>query len=125
MSLDGLKANFFLLHDITNGTPETPHSNPPSASFQSDPSSSRTLKLAHELDIVKALSFLSSYTNDPNKVSALCLTEQRDENGLVINIAINKGSTDELKQGLESLCQILINGSLKGKLSYVLCVPEP
>lgn len=116
MSLNGLAQNIFLLEKITP-LPESPHDNPIPARLQQSESTGRTLRLDHEQSIVSALSFLSSYTDDPNGVSALCVEEKPGGKGLIINIAANSGDMEELKAGLEEIARILMKEAEDGLLA--------
>ncbi|EON64505.1 hypothetical protein W97_03738 [Coniosporium apollinis CBS 100218] len=112
MSLNGLSENVFLLEKFTK-TPDIPHDNPiPARLLQCHPL--RTLKLEHEQSIVSALSFLSSYTDDCYKVSAICVEEMPDGRGLFISIAANSGELRKMKAGLERLAKILMDEAKDG-----------
>lgn len=112
MSLTGLAENILLLEKITK-VPENPHDNLiPAHLHQCQPT--RILRLEQEQSIVSALSFLSSYTDDSNNVSALCIEETSGKSGVIINIACNSGGLEELKTGLEAMASILMNEATDG-----------
>ncbi|KAJ9639465.1 hypothetical protein H2199_006499 [Coniosporium tulheliwenetii] len=125
MSLNGLSENIFLLEKITK-VPEIAHENPLPAQFHRS-QGPRALRLEHEQSIVSALSFLSSYTDDGNKVSALCIEETPDRRGLVVSIAANSGELEKLKAGLEGFASILMNEATDAealrKLQVLQAVP--
>lgn len=112
MALDGLVEDILLLHEI-NKTPEVPHDNILQRSFGKD-DGRRVLKIEHEKSIASALSFLSSYTDDPARVSALCVQESGDKNGLVVCIAENTGDCTRLKKGIEGIGSILMKEARTG-----------
>lgn len=113
MSLTGLAENICLLYKL-NQKPEQPHDNP-EADISSTTSSHRSLKFKHELEIANALSFLSAYTDDSSKVSALCIEELPNENGLLINVAANTGDVQRLRQALANISTILMDEAASGK----------
>lgn len=112
MSLIGLAENIFLLEKINN-SPENPQDNPiPAHLHQYQPS--RVLTLEQEQSIASTLSFLSSYTDDPNRVSALCIEEILDSSGLLITIASNSDPTEQLEAGVKAMASVLMNEARDG-----------
>jgi len=71
------------------------------------PDDSRTLSIKQELDIVNCLSYLASYSDNPDRVLALCVEEKSDHEGLVVSLATNTGSTAYLEQGVRSIMEVL------------------
>lgn len=112
MSLNGLAENIFLLERI-NISPGKSQNNPIPAHLHQH-QSGRTLTLEQEQSITSSLSFLSSYTDDPNRVSALCIEEILGNSGLLITIASNSGSMEQLKAGLVSMATVLMNEATEG-----------
>lgn len=112
MSLNGLAENIFLLEKINN-SPGKSQDNPiPAHLHQYQPG--RVLTLEQEQSIASTLSFLSSYTDDPNRVSALCIEEILGNGGLLLTIASNSGSLEQLKAGLITMATILMNEATDG-----------
>lgn len=107
MSLNGFAENILLLEKINN-SPEKSQDNPiPAQLHQHQPG--RILTMEQEQSIASMLSFLSSYTDDPNRVSALCIEEIPGNSGFQINIAINIGPTKQLEDGLNAMAAVLMN----------------
>lgn len=112
LSLNGLAENVFLLERI-NSLPGKSQDNPvPAQLHQYQPG--RVLTLEQEQSIASILSFLSSYTDDPNRVSALCIEEILGSNGLFITVASNSGSIEQLKAGLIAMASVLMNEAIDG-----------
>lgn len=112
MSLNGLAENIFLLEMIDN-SPGKSQDNPiPAQLHQHQPG--RILTLEQEQSIASTLSFLSSYTDDPNRVSALCIEEILGSSGLLITIASNSGSIEQMKAGLIAMATVLMNEATDG-----------
>lgn len=121
MSLNGLAENIFFLERIDK-SPGKSQDNPiPTHLHQHQPG--RVLTLEQEQSIASALSFLSSYTDDPNRVSALCIEEIHGSSGLLITIASNSGSIDQLKAGLIAITTVLMNEATDGLWPGIL-LPE-
>ncbi|KAL2358896.1 hypothetical protein BJ546DRAFT_31588 [Cryomyces antarcticus] len=64
-----------------------------------------SLKQEHEL--VDNLAFLSAHSDDAEKVTAVCVEEQVDGNGLTIRVASNTGVSTALKEGFDRLARLL------------------
>lgn len=69
----------------------------------------RALKLRHERDIADCLAFVSTYSNDPNRVMALCIEEKPNRQGLIVSVAANAGNLDTLTFGMHGIVSILEN----------------
>jgi hypothetical protein len=80
----------------------------------------RVLSLRKELDIAECLTYLSTYSNHPHRVMALCLEERGDHEGLIISVATNDGSLLHLQQGVQSLVRILQQQATCSMPSYIL-----
>jgi len=65
------------------------------------------LEFNEELDATECLTYLSAYTNDPERVMALCAEEKRGGRGLIVSMALNSGSTAYLQYTLERICEVL------------------
>lgn len=113
MSLNGLAENIFLLEKINN-SPEKSQDNPIPAHLDQYHQSSRVLTLEQEQSIASILSFLSSYTDDPNHVSAFCIEEILGSSGLLITIASNSGPTQQLEAGVKAMASVLMNEARDG-----------
>lgn len=122
MSLNGLAENICLLERIDN-CPGKSQNNPiPAHLHQYQPG--RILTLEQEQSIASSLSFLSSYTDDPNRVSALCIEEILGNSGLLITIASNSGSIEQLKAGLMAMATVLMNEATDGLQPSILLLPR-
>lgn len=69
----------------------------------------RALKLRHERDIADCLAFVSTYSNDPNRIMALCIEEKPNRQGLIVSVAANAGNLDTLTSGMRGIVSILEN----------------
>lgn len=119
MCLHGLAENIFLLERITK-MPENGHNNPIAAQFHRCQLTERSLTLEQEQSVVSALSFLSSYTDDANKVSALCIEEDPGSSSLIVSTATNSGQMEKLKDGLEGITVLLMNEARDGMLPVIM-----
>ncbi|KAF2187015.1 hypothetical protein K469DRAFT_686228 [Zopfia rhizophila CBS 207.26] len=93
-----LAENLVLLQKLSN-QPIPPSKN---KLVHLDGGEGRTLEFRQELDIAECLTYLSAYSNDPERVLALCLEEQTNHQGLVVSIATNTGPTSHLQRGIQS-----------------------
>ena len=102
-----LMQRIVLLH-IMNETPQEPCENKLQLfSACSDESSESLLDIHHEKELVEALAFLASTTNDPRKVIAVCVEECKRDRGLVVRIAANHGGLVTAQRGLQGLANIV------------------
>lgn len=122
MSLNGLAENIFLLERIDNSPGKSQNNPIPAHLHQHQPG--RILTLEQEQSIASSLSFLSSYTDDPNRVSALCMEETPGNSGLLIIIASNSGSVEPLKAGMMAMANVLMNEATDGLQPSILLLPE-
>lgn len=67
----------------------------------------RILTRAEEERLAGVFTFLASASNDPRKVSALCLEESSDPSVLTIKLAANHGGLIQTKLHFEDVAQIL------------------
>ena len=72
-----------------------------------DDEAGRALKLQYEVEVVESLAYLSTYSDEPKDVMALCIEEKPDLSGLIVKYATNSGSGGRLQQGLEKITGIL------------------
>lgn len=98
-----LAENIVLLQKSCN-KPIPPTSNPLPVVEEDD---DRQISLEIELEIVECLTYLVAYSDDADRVMALCTEERENGSGMTISIATNTGSTTYLQQGLRSICEIL------------------
>lgn len=98
-----LAENIVLLQKSCN-KPIPPTSNPLPVVEEDD---DRQISLEIELEIVECLTYLVAYSDDADRVMALCMEERENGSGMTISIATNTGSTTYLQQGLRSICEIL------------------
>lgn len=68
-----------------------------------------------ECDIVDNLAFISAISDDPTKVTAVCIEEHLDYLGMTVVLAINKGNLESLKEGFERIFSLLHELSLQSK----------
>ena len=69
--------------------------------------SSQFMSIERERDIVSNLAFLAATTDDPLRVSAVCLEERPDNQGIVIRIASNNGDLLEVREGFRRIAGAL------------------
>ncbi|KAF2109505.1 hypothetical protein BDV96DRAFT_502727 [Lophiotrema nucula] len=67
----------------------------------------RVLSLQHELEVVESLAYLSTYSDEPRDVMALCVEERPDHGGLIVSYATNSGLCIRLQQGIEKVASVL------------------
>ncbi|KAF2682384.1 hypothetical protein K458DRAFT_370199 [Lentithecium fluviatile CBS 122367] len=70
-------------------------------------SDGRTLSLSDELAIVNCLSYLSTYSDHPGLVMALCIEERSDHEGLIVAIATNNDAVEDLQKGVYGIVEVL------------------
>jgi hypothetical protein len=73
----------------------------------SDHDTVRTLSLKDELDIVSCFTGLSSYSDQPGEVMAMCLEKLLDKKSLVLSIATNNVPSLYLEKTLGDMANIL------------------
>ena len=74
---------------------------------QASSTTSRTLSLAAERDIVNNLAFLSATSDDPEKVTAICLDEGFESESCTIRMAMNSGKLSSLATDFRKITQVL------------------
>ncbi|OCL08049.1 hypothetical protein AOQ84DRAFT_377129 [Glonium stellatum] len=67
----------------------------------------RALKLRHERAIADCLAFVSTYSNDPNRILALCIEEKSNRQGLIVSVAVNAGDLNALTTGIHGITSVL------------------
>ncbi|KAI9771731.1 MAG: hypothetical protein M1839_002741 [Geoglossum umbratile] len=68
----------------------------------------RSMTVEKERDLAAYLAFLSALTQDPYKVTALCVEENSDASCMTIRLAANSGDLSKVKEGLESIAEVLM-----------------
>ena len=109
-----LAENIALLRLLSN-VPEPPTLNTPPVDLLADNSGDRRLKFKKECDLVDNLAFISAVSDDPEKVTAVCIEEHRDHRGMTVVLAVNKGNLSSVKEGFERIFRILKEVSSKSK----------
>lgn len=80
----------------------------------------RIFTLRQELDIVGCLTYLSAYSKESDRVTALCMEECADHNGLIVSFATNTGSTQHLLQGMQGIVELLEQQAKGSSCLYLL-----
>src|SRR5436190_11949796 len=102
-----LREAISLLYKLNN-TPEPPTENSIDDYIRRNAASQgRLLTLVKEKQLVETFAFLASSSDDPRKVTSLCIEENPDQRGLTINLAANRGDLSHVKQGFENMARIL------------------
>ena len=94
---------------MLNEIPETPKEH--ALSDILDPE--RALSIQREKEIVDNLAFLSSITDDRNRVMAVCIEENVNQERLIVRLAVNDGDLVEEKRGFESIAKVLELAALR------------
>lgn len=100
-----------LAEDITllsrlTAEPAAPNENEiPQVPTQDDPS--RCLSLKQERLIADAFAYLSKTTENPDRVTAVCVEESRKRQQLTIVVAVNSGTCDSVVEGLSQITAAL------------------
>ncbi|KAF2634961.1 hypothetical protein P280DRAFT_438025 [Massarina eburnea CBS 473.64] len=110
-----LAENIALLQK-TCSTPIPPTRNAPNITVPQD---DRVLNFDQELDIVSCFSYLSSYSDDPDRAMAMCVEERQDREGLTVVVATNTGSVEYLMQGVRSIRHVLEKQASDSRGDYV------
>ncbi|KAL9126958.1 MAG: hypothetical protein Q9217_004081 [Psora testacea] len=76
-------------------------------------SPSRHLTVERERDLVDNLAFLSASSDDPLKVTAVCVEEHQGMEGLTVRMASNVGDIQPVKEGFLRLAAILERAAAK------------
>lgn len=87
-----------LLHEI----PEPPSVNTAPVAFSD--AASYSLPFATERSLAGVLAFLSSITDNPNFITAVCVQEGREGADLKVHVAINKKNDKDNNATLETIC---------------------
>jgi len=97
-----------ILLQLLNNTPEKPSKMSISErSTQTDNFAKRVLGLQREQQLAESFAFLAATTNDPKKIVAACVEESKKGRCLIVRLAVNNGSLDTVKAGLERMARAL------------------
>ena len=80
----------------------------------SDPGQGRSMTVEQEAEIVSNLSFLSYRRKDPQTVTAICIEEDEDGQGMIVRMTVNGGAIAYVKDGLGRICAVLEQASRCG-----------
>ncbi|MCJ1382953.1 hypothetical protein MMC17_006066 [Xylographa soralifera] len=115
-----LAQNIFILQAL-NETPVPPSENSIdhyAASHSFSPT--RVLSLVHERRLVEILTYWASSSDDPRKVIALCVEEEKNGKGMIVRLAVNHGNLDQVNASFNAMKVTLeeaaaSNGALLGQ----------
>ena len=80
----------------------------------SNPSQERSITIEQEAEIISNLSFLSYRRKDPQTVTAICIEEDKDLQGMIVRMAVSGGAIAYVEDGLGQICAILEQASQRG-----------
>ena len=86
-----------------------------------NPGQERSMTIEQEAEIVSNLSFLSYRRKDPQTVTAICIEEDKDHQGMIVRVAFSGGATAYAEDGLGQICAILERASRRGKAYLARC----
>ena len=111
-----------ILLQLLNEVPEKPCENK-LVVFESreDVSSARTLPLQREKELAESFAFLAATTDDPKKIVAACVEEDKAKECVTVRLAVNNGNLDQVKAGLEKMSEILKRATQRGKPRVRYC----
>lgn len=90
---------------------------PKEYTLTSSPNQERKLSVDQEAEIVRNLSFLCCRRKDPLSVTAVCIEEVQDGQGLIVRMAVSGDVTIHAETGLKHICSVLEQASRCGKLA--------
>lgn len=76
------------------------------------------LSFQREKDLVEALAFLSATSEDPERVTAVCIEEDLEHEACIIRLASNKGSLADVIAGFEGMAAILRKADSESTFTY-------
>ena len=85
------------------------------AQFHSEGQKTRQLTFEREQSLVEILAFLAGTTDDPSKVTAICVEEALSGESLTIRLAVNSGDCSDTITGFKRLAKILEQSSKRGQ----------
>lgn len=74
------------------------------------------VELQREKELAESFAFLAATMDDPRKVVAACVEENREMNCLTVKLAINHGSLDQVRMSFEKMVKILEQVAREGEL---------
>jgi hypothetical protein len=74
-----------------------------------------SLTVEQEREIITNLAFLSYRRKDSQNVTAICIKEDGDGQGLVVRLAVNGGAIAHVEEGLRRICEMLERASQRSK----------
>ena len=80
----------------------------------SDLGQERSMTVEQGAEIVSNLSFLSYRRKDPQTVTAICVEEDEDRQGLIVRMTVNGGAIAYVEDGLGQICAVLEQASRRG-----------
>jgi hypothetical protein len=98
--------NITLLSLLTR-VPKAPAQNPAVGGLEHNSQKGRTLTFERERDIVDNLAFLSTASDNPEKVTAICIEEHTNTHRCIVRIVVNKGSLSVVEEGFQRISSIL------------------
>lgn len=87
---------------------------PAENTLQSAVNDRRHLSIIRENEIAGNPAFLSAFTDDSLKVTAVCLEEERNGKGITIRVSSNTGDLSQLAREFGLLAKILENAAQRG-----------
>lgn len=112
----------FVLLEMLSAEPAKPTSNALASYRQTRDNT--TISLEHECKIVNCLAFLFAITEDPLKVSALCLEMDHHGKACTIRVAMNTGIPKEFMAAFRSLARALEETCNTGKYMATLTIVQ-
>ena len=81
----------------------------------------RVLSLKDERRLVEILTYWASTSSDPRKVIALCIEERLNGQSMIIRLAVNHGTLENVEAGLKSMKKILEQTATMGEIALCWC----
>ena len=78
-------------------------------------SSGRSLTLQREKELAESFAFLAATTDDPKKIVAACVEEDKASGCITVRLAVNNGGLDNVKAGFEKMSAIFKQATKRGK----------
>ena len=74
----------------------------------------RVFSLQREKELAESLAFLASWSDDPRHIVAVCTEEKSGGTGILIRVAVNRGSLGKVEPAFQNMASTLENVSRKG-----------
>ena len=107
----GLLQSICLFQTLDN-VPESPKNNASEA--ENDPK--YCMSISREREVTSNLAFISSVSDNCLRVTAVCLEEHSNKQGVTIRIASNSGDMVILEQGFKKMAKVLEQAARGGML---------